>query len=276
MLNVANYFEHYLEPVEPLGSNVSPSLGNTSRPVWYIPTRGFGKDRFRKDCRILVSSYAGVLIWLNMSGTGICQWLYTNEDKINILTNSIATVTLVRYSSKTVLPAFANCLKVLSNLHTLRIINAHPRITTTLKNSFQHMHYPQIQKVILPSCAHNILRACPKVRQVICNQDDGSKLITTMAGACKNAESLHYIHGGGLTLKRKLAEYTFLSWFPRWWFLPWLGRLNKGSTSVERVRGHHKWSVICNSTWPRFASRFLRVTTYPYKSSCLTRFVGWH
>ena len=130
---------------------------------------------------------------------------YGYEGKTDIFLISVATVTLTRCSTDTVLPAFAECLGVLPNLHTLRIIHAHSQMTTALKNSFEGKQYPQIRKIILPSCAHNILRACPQAREVICNEDDGSKLITAIASACKNVESLHYVHGGAGTLKRKLS-----------------------------------------------------------------------
>lgn len=65
---------------------------------------------------------------------------------------------------------------------------------TPLKEAFEGKRYPQIRAIILPSCAHAILRACPEVRDVTCNEDDGSKLLTPMTKECKHVESISGIH----------------------------------------------------------------------------------
>lgn len=98
------------------------------------------------------------------------------------------TVSLTRCSTNTVLPAFATCLKALPNLHTLRIMHAHSQMTTALKNAFENVSLPQIRTIILPTCAHNVLRACPNIVELICNEGDGSQLISAMAKASPNVE----------------------------------------------------------------------------------------
>ena len=69
-------------------------------------------------------------------------------------------------------------------------MHAHSQMTTALKNAFEGKHYPQIRTIILPSCAHNVLRACPGVVEVICSDHDGSKLLTAIAKECRNVEVL--------------------------------------------------------------------------------------
>lgn len=99
------------------------------------------------------------------------------------------TVSLTRCSTGTVLPAFAACLKALPNLHTLRVMHAHSQMTTALKNAFGGTTIPQLRTLILPSCAHNILRSCPNATDVTVNEDpDGSKLISAMAKSARNVE----------------------------------------------------------------------------------------
>ena len=63
-------------------------------------------------------------------------------------------------------------------------------MTTALKDAFHSKQYPQIRTIIVPSCAHNILRACPNVVDVTCNEDDGSKLLTAITKECKKVEVL--------------------------------------------------------------------------------------
>jgi len=105
----------------------------------------------------------------------------------------IVTVSITRCSTETVLPPFIRCLESLPNLHTLQLVHVHSEMTTTLKEAFEGHTFPRIRNVILPSCAHNILRCCPEVRQVVCNEDDGGKLITAIRRGCKKVEGFHGI-----------------------------------------------------------------------------------
>ncbi|CAL1707387.1 unnamed protein product [Somion occarium] len=98
------------------------------------------------------------------------------------------SVSLTKYQTNSVLPEFAHCLKHLPHLHTLQIMHANSQITTPLKNAFQGNTYPQIRTIALPDCAHNILRSCPDVIEVICNEGDGGKLVTSIGAACKKVE----------------------------------------------------------------------------------------
>lgn len=102
----------------------------------------------------------------------------------------VVAVSLTGYSTNTVLPAFADCLTHLPNLHTLRICHVRKHLTTMLKDEFEGKHYPQVRTIILPTCAHNILRACPNVVDVTCNEGDGSQLLSAMNKVCKDVEVL--------------------------------------------------------------------------------------
>ncbi|EKM50287.1 uncharacterized protein PHACADRAFT_178866 [Phanerochaete carnosa HHB-10118-sp] len=116
------------------------------------------------------------------------------------------TVSLTRCSTGTVLPAFAACLKALPNLHTLQIMHAHSQMTTALKDAFEYVSLPQIRTLILPTCAHNILRACPNIVDLTCNEGDGSQLISAMAKASPNVEVVREIRLWSEASSKRLAK----------------------------------------------------------------------
>jgi hypothetical protein len=113
------------------------------------------------------------------------------------------TVALTRTETVKVLPAFAQCLGALPNLHTLELVHVHSDMTTVLGQTFKDQSYPQIRRVVLPSCAHNILRACPEVREVLCTEHDGSKLIGAISKACKHVEMFKGLHASPSLVKRE-------------------------------------------------------------------------
>jgi hypothetical protein len=119
----------------------------------------------------------------------------------------IVTVSLTRYKTSTVLPAFAECLAVLPNLHTIQVVHAHSQMTTAIKTAFEGHIFPSVRTIIVPSCAHEILRRCPGVEDLTCNEDDGSKLIGALAWAkCGNLKTLR-----GISPNKTQAKRTFLS-----------------------------------------------------------------
>ncbi|KAG8720875.1 hypothetical protein FRC09_008842 [Ceratobasidium sp. 395] len=95
----------------------------------------------------------------------------------------IVTVTLTRYKTDVVLPPFVKMLQLLPNVHTLQIPHAHSAMTTALKDAFKGSTFPSIRTVIMPNCAHEILRCCPGVESVTCNEDDGGKLVSALLEA---------------------------------------------------------------------------------------------
>jgi hypothetical protein len=115
----------------------------------------------------------------------------------------IVTVSLTRYQTSTILPAFANCLAVLPNLHTIQVVHAHSQMTTAIKTAFEGHTFPSVRTIIVPSCAHEILRRCPGVEDLTCNEDDGSKLIGALASAkCGNLKTLRGISPNKTQAKR--------------------------------------------------------------------------
>ena len=104
--------------------------------------------------------------------------------------SSMVNVVLTRCSTKTVLPAFARCLDILPNLHTLQILHAHNQMTTHLKKVFEGRSFPSIQTVILPTHAHEIMRCCKQAQTVVCNDGYGSQLVTAIGTGDKKVERL--------------------------------------------------------------------------------------
>ncbi|KIJ30063.1 hypothetical protein M422DRAFT_268419 [Sphaerobolus stellatus SS14] len=111
-------------------------------------------------------------------------------------------VVLTRHSTATVLPAFVACLSALPNLHTLHIIHAHSKMSSHLKSAFEGHSFPSIKNIILPSCAHEILRCCPEVTFVRNLEEDGSKIIGAISKCCKKVEILERVDPNAAMLKR--------------------------------------------------------------------------
>ncbi|KNZ82316.1 hypothetical protein J132_00131 [Termitomyces sp. J132] len=119
----------------------------------------------------------------------------------------IVSVALTRCKAATALDAFVRCLKVLPNLHTLQILRAHSQMTTHLKNAFGQHKIPQVRTIVLPDYAHNVLRACPEVRVVMCNCEEGSKLIGAIAKECKKVQVLRGFYPNVNMMKNVVCTY---------------------------------------------------------------------
>ncbi|KAJ1311876.1 hypothetical protein OPQ81_010335 [Rhizoctonia solani] len=118
----------------------------------------------------------------------------------------VVTVTLTRFQTSSVLPPFVKLLGALPNVHTLEIPHAHSEMTAALKEAFEGNIFPSIERVILPTCAHEILRCCPEVREVTCNEDDGGRLVSALVyNGCKKLEVLRGISAGPMLMKRLSA-----------------------------------------------------------------------
>lgn len=112
------------------------------------------------------------------------------------------SVTVTRYRMDTILPAFANCLQSLPNLHTLELCHVHQEMTTKLKKAFEGVTIPSIRTVVLPTIAHHILRSCPNVEDVTCNVGDGSQILGTIASKCPKVERISGTSPSPAMLKR--------------------------------------------------------------------------
>jgi len=115
------------------------------------------------------------------------------------------TVSLSRYQFTKILPAFVNALDMLPNLHTLRICHTHSEMSTILKSNFEDHVFPQIKTIVLPSCAHNILRSCPNVKDVTNIEGDGTGLAGAICKACPRVERVANF---------RVTDFTLKSMFP--------------------------------------------------------------
>ncbi|RXW19550.1 hypothetical protein EST38_g6304 [Candolleomyces aberdarensis] len=97
-------------------------------------------------------------------------------------------VVLTRCDISTVLPTLTSCLAACTNLQTLNIYFAHSEITTPLKEAFTGLNFPSVQTIVLPTQAHQVLRCCPNVKRVVCNDGDASQLISAVKAKCKDVE----------------------------------------------------------------------------------------
>jgi len=94
----------------------------------------------------------------------------------------------------TILPAFAECLAMLPNFHTIQVVHVHSQMTIPLKNTFKGKSFPSICTVIVPSCVHEILQCCLAVEDLTSNEGDGSTLIGALVAAkCNNLRTLQGI-----------------------------------------------------------------------------------
>ncbi|KIJ07853.1 hypothetical protein PAXINDRAFT_102780 [Paxillus involutus ATCC 200175] len=101
------------------------------------------------------------------------------------------TVALTRYQASTIVPALAEGLASLPNVSVIEVVHAHSHMTTAIKNGFEGKRFPSVRKMILPSHAHEMLRCCPNVEEVICNEYDGSTIVGAIVkGDCKQVRVL--------------------------------------------------------------------------------------
>ncbi|KAI0790800.1 hypothetical protein C8Q75DRAFT_806180 [Abortiporus biennis] len=114
----------------------------------------------------------------------------------------IYTVTFPPWIKYTTLSLFVQCLQNLPNLHTLQVLHAPSRIATALKDAFSHVDLPQIHTLILPDCAHDILRSCSGARNITCNEHDGEKLLDTIYDSGLDIQSLRNVGTSQALLKR--------------------------------------------------------------------------
>jgi hypothetical protein len=75
-------------------------------------------------------------------------------------------------------------------------------MTTALKDAFEYLRLPSVRVIILPAFAHELLKSCPNVREVICIRDNGSKLVGSIAKACKHVEKIEGFQADEKMMKR--------------------------------------------------------------------------
>jgi hypothetical protein len=121
----------------------------------------------------------------------------------------VIVVALTRYQTATVLPAFAQCLSILPNLHTIRIVRAHSKMMSHLKSVFEGKTFPTVRTLFLPSCAHAILRCCPAVENVTCTGGDGGTLISALAATkCNKLTKVSGITPNAFMANREKSSFV--------------------------------------------------------------------
>ncbi|CAE6467857.1 unnamed protein product [Rhizoctonia solani] len=79
-------------------------------------------------------------------------------------------------------------------------------MSAALREAFRGNVFPSIQKIILPAYTHEILRCCPEIREVTCNDGDDTRLVGALVyNGSKKLEVLRGIYGGPSTMKRLSA-----------------------------------------------------------------------
>ena len=61
--------------------------------------------------------------------------------------------------------------------------------------------FPQITTIVLPSCAHNILRSCPNIKDIENIEGDGTRLAGAICKECPRVERLANFSVTDFTLK---------------------------------------------------------------------------
>jgi hypothetical protein len=78
----------------------------------------------------------------------------------------MATISLSRYNNGEILPALAQCLGALPNLHTLRIPWIFVYLSRYLEPAFKDKSFPQIRRIFISGAGRHILAACPNVEEL--------------------------------------------------------------------------------------------------------------
>jgi hypothetical protein len=102
------------------------------------------------------------------------------------------------------LSLFAELLETLPKVHTLEVLRIGSMNPGPLELCFKGKSLPSIQRIVLPTRAHEILKCCSKVREVTCNEGDGRQLIDALLYAgCNGLESLRGVMVEPALTKRK-------------------------------------------------------------------------
>ncbi|KAF8595360.1 hypothetical protein BDV93DRAFT_515035 [Ceratobasidium sp. AG-I] len=144
--------------------------------------------------------------WQNDLGRGLeiqSEGLITKSPHLLPLVK-IVTVCLVPSKICKPMPSFVELLANLPNLHTIQIVNRDSDVLTgLLRKLFYGRVLPSVRSVILPSDAYDILRCCPGIREVTCNEWNGAHLVQGLTeGNCNEVEVLRGIFPSDFYVKR--------------------------------------------------------------------------
>lgn len=64
-------------------------------------------------------------------------------------------------------------------------------MTTPIKNGFEGKRFPSVRRIFLPSTAHEIVKSCPNVEEVVCTKGSGSTIVRSLVkGKCHRVRIL--------------------------------------------------------------------------------------
>lgn len=157
------------------------------------------------------------------------------------------TVCLTQHNDDSVVPLFASCLHSLPNLHTLQVMHVQsPMMVSLLKDAFANEKYPQIRTVVLPSLAHGVLRACPEVRDVTCNDALGAQLLLSAIDTeCRKVEVV-----SGIDVRTKIGPSKSFFATTIGCALFTLSPLSIPEGTPQSTRGHLPWYLWTNGKQP--------------------------
>lgn len=133
--------------------------------------------------------------------------LFTNTTLFRVM-----TVSLTRYRTDQVLPAFFDLVSALPNLHTIEFVHVHSQMATAIALATQGKIFPSIHKLIMPTCAYELLNCTPNIEDITCNEDKGG-LITTgiRMGKCVKLTRLAGVKLTHVTIKSKSTTFFSLT-----------------------------------------------------------------
>lgn len=112
----------------------------------------------------------------------------------------MAVCLLISETSRPI-PAFIELLANLPNLHTIQIVNGSN--AEQLKKLLYGRVLPSVRSVILPYGVYSILKFCPGVREVTCNDWTGAHLVRGLTeGKCDQVEVMRGIYPDEFYIKR--------------------------------------------------------------------------
>ncbi|KAF8126620.1 hypothetical protein EV363DRAFT_1348102 [Boletus edulis] len=97
------------------------------------------------------------------------------------------SVMLTSYRYTEIIPEFAACLATLPNLSAIHVVHTEYKLMTAIRNAFRGIRLPSVRRISLPSLAHEIIRSCPNVEEVVCladNYEGGGRIVQSLA-ECK-------------------------------------------------------------------------------------------
>ena len=100
-------------------------------------------------------------------------------------------------------------------------------MTTAVKNGFEGKRFPSVRRISLPCSAHEIIKSCPNVEEVICTEGNGSTIVgSIIKGKCQQVQVLKGIF---VPVIRTLHRYQRMTEFEG----NFIDRIGQGASQLE-------------------------------------------